>query len=197
MDSLGSGPYGSGVSLLVSEPWRLVRLQEQCSQVAKGWGILKSFNSSHEGFFHSSKYFPPWEEKGSQCWLLCLANVFVMRALKRSLPTANSSLTLLSTFRGGGRSVGSSDFFFLLWQDCLECFFQPDTLTRNNQIHCYWCGGNQDATVKASITKAPQIIIFHLKRYSLSGVGYSQFLGNVRHEGQSLVFAWKETNNCK
>ncbi|XP_023789732.1 inactive ubiquitin carboxyl-terminal hydrolase 50 isoform X3 [Cyanistes caeruleus] len=51
-------------------------------------------------------------------------------------------------------------------QDCLECFFQPDTLTQNNQIHCYWCGGNQDATVKASITKAPQIIIFHLKRFA-------------------------------
>ncbi|XP_017598103.1 PREDICTED: inactive ubiquitin carboxyl-terminal hydrolase 50 isoform X1 [Corvus brachyrhynchos] len=51
-------------------------------------------------------------------------------------------------------------------EDCLECFFQPDTLTRNNQIHCYWCGGNQDATVKASITKAPQIIIFHLKRFA-------------------------------
>ncbi|XP_068059961.1 ubiquitin carboxyl-terminal hydrolase 50 isoform X4 [Anomalospiza imberbis] len=51
-------------------------------------------------------------------------------------------------------------------QDCLECFFQPDTLTRNNQIHCYWCGSNQDATVKASITKAPQIIIFHLKRFA-------------------------------
>uniref|UniRef100_A0A8D2M1L2 ubiquitinyl hydrolase 1 n=1 Tax=Zonotrichia albicollis TaxID=44394 RepID=A0A8D2M1L2_ZONAL len=53
-------------------------------------------------------------------------------------------------------------------QDCLECFFQPDTLTRNNQIYCHWCGSNQDATVTASITKAPQIIIFHLKRYSLS-----------------------------
>ncbi|RMB94363.1 hypothetical protein DUI87_29173 [Hirundo rustica rustica] len=51
-------------------------------------------------------------------------------------------------------------------EDCLECFFQPDMLTRNNQIHCYWCGGNQDATVKASITKAPQIIIFHLKRFA-------------------------------
>lgn len=51
-------------------------------------------------------------------------------------------------------------------QDCLECFFQPDTLTLNNQIHCYWCGGNQDATVKASITKAPPIIIFHLKRFA-------------------------------
>ncbi|NWI59658.1 UBP50 hydrolase, partial [Calyptomena viridis] len=51
-------------------------------------------------------------------------------------------------------------------QDCLECFFQPDTLTRNNQIHCYWCGTNQDATVKATITKAPQIIIFHLKRFA-------------------------------
>ncbi|NXC33990.1 UBP50 hydrolase, partial [Campylorhamphus procurvoides] len=51
-------------------------------------------------------------------------------------------------------------------EDCLECFFQPDTLTRNNQIHCYWCGTNQDATVKATITRAPQIIIFHLKRFA-------------------------------
>ncbi|NXU42975.1 UBP50 hydrolase, partial [Drymodes brunneopygia] len=51
-------------------------------------------------------------------------------------------------------------------QDCLECFFQLDMLTRNNQIHCYWCGGNQDATVKASITRAPKIIIFHLKRFA-------------------------------
>ncbi|NWI96371.1 UBP50 hydrolase, partial [Pitta sordida] len=51
-------------------------------------------------------------------------------------------------------------------QDCLECFFQPDTLTRNDQIHCCWCGTNQDATVKATITKAPQIMIFHLKRFA-------------------------------
>ncbi|NXD19852.1 UBP50 hydrolase, partial [Spelaeornis formosus] len=51
-------------------------------------------------------------------------------------------------------------------QDCLECFFRRDTLTRTNQIHCYHCGGNRDATVKASITKAPQIVIFHLKRFA-------------------------------
>ncbi|NXQ58124.1 UBP50 hydrolase, partial [Anthoscopus minutus] len=51
-------------------------------------------------------------------------------------------------------------------QDCLECFFQPDTLTQNNQIHCYCCGGNRDATLRASITMAPPIIIFHLKRFA-------------------------------
>ncbi|NXL27590.1 UBP50 hydrolase, partial [Glaucidium brasilianum] len=50
-------------------------------------------------------------------------------------------------------------------QDCLECFFQQDTLTWNNQIYCSWCGTKQDAVVKATITKAPQIIIFHLKRF--------------------------------
>ncbi|XP_074012099.1 ubiquitin carboxyl-terminal hydrolase 50 [Numenius arquata] len=49
--------------------------------------------------------------------------------------------------------------------DCLKCFFQQDTLTWNNQIHCSWCGTKQDAVVKATITKAPQIIIFHLKRF--------------------------------
>ncbi|NXP43738.1 UBP50 hydrolase, partial [Heliornis fulica] len=54
-------------------------------------------------------------------------------------------------------------------QDCLKCFFQQDTLTCNNQVHCSWCGTKQDAAVKASITKAPQIIIFHLKRFEWQG----------------------------
>ncbi|NXE18727.1 UBP50 hydrolase, partial [Ardeotis kori] len=50
-------------------------------------------------------------------------------------------------------------------QNCLKCFFQQDTLTQNNQIHCSCCGTKQDAAVKSTITKAPQIIVFHLKRY--------------------------------
>uniref|UniRef100_A0A8B9P665 Ubiquitin carboxyl-terminal hydrolase 50 n=1 Tax=Apteryx owenii TaxID=8824 RepID=A0A8B9P665_APTOW len=54
-------------------------------------------------------------------------------------------------------------------QDCLRCFFQQDTLTWNNQIHCSWCGTKQDAAVKANITKAPKIIIFHLKRFDRQG----------------------------
>ncbi|NXK50652.1 UBP50 hydrolase, partial [Chauna torquata] len=54
-------------------------------------------------------------------------------------------------------------------QDCLTCFFQQDTLTWNNQIHCSWCGTKQDAAVKATIAKAPQIVIFHLKRFEWQG----------------------------
>ncbi|NXD76610.1 UBP50 hydrolase, partial [Halcyon senegalensis] len=54
-------------------------------------------------------------------------------------------------------------------QDCLKCFFQQDTLTWNNQIHCSWCETKQDAVVKTTITKAPQIIIFHLKRFECQG----------------------------
>ncbi|KFV09243.1 Putative ubiquitin carboxyl-terminal hydrolase 50, partial [Tauraco erythrolophus] len=44
-----------------------------------------------------------------------------------------------------------------------------DTLTQNNQIHCSSCGTKQDAEVKGTITKAPQIIIFHLKRFEWQG----------------------------
>ncbi|NXT40560.1 UBP50 hydrolase, partial [Pelecanoides urinatrix] len=54
-------------------------------------------------------------------------------------------------------------------QDCLKCFFQQETLTWNNQIHCSWCGTKQDAAVKATLIKAPQIIIFHLKRFEWQG----------------------------
>uniref|UniRef100_A0A2K6SYM1 ubiquitinyl hydrolase 1 n=1 Tax=Saimiri boliviensis boliviensis TaxID=39432 RepID=A0A2K6SYM1_SAIBB len=50
-------------------------------------------------------------------------------------------------------------------QDCLQCFFQQDTLTWNNQIHCSFCETKQETAVRASISKAPKIIVFHLKRF--------------------------------
>ncbi|KAJ6662771.1 hypothetical protein lerEdw1_010975 [Lerista edwardsae] len=54
-------------------------------------------------------------------------------------------------------------------QECLECFFQQDMLTWNNQINCSFCGTKQDAAVKASIAKAPKMVIFHLKRFDCQG----------------------------
>ncbi|NXN98912.1 UBP50 hydrolase, partial [Rhinopomastus cyanomelas] len=53
---------------------------------------------------------------------------------------------------------------FLL-RDCLKCFFKKDELTRTNQIHCSSCETKQDAVVEGIITKTPEIIIFHLKRF--------------------------------
>lgn len=49
-------------------------------------------------------------------------------------------------------------------QDCLELFFQQNTLTRNNQILCSSCGIKRDTAVLTSISKAPEILILHLKR---------------------------------
>ncbi|PNI74890.1 USP50 isoform 5, partial [Pan troglodytes] len=43
-------------------------------------------------------------------------------------------------------------------------FFQQDALTWNNEIHCSFCETKQETAVRASISKAPKIIIFHLKR---------------------------------
>ncbi|XP_011851149.1 PREDICTED: inactive ubiquitin carboxyl-terminal hydrolase 50 [Mandrillus leucophaeus] len=54
-------------------------------------------------------------------------------------------------------------------QDCLQCFFQQDTLTWNNQIHCSFCETKQETAVRAGISKAPKIIIFHLKRFDIQG----------------------------
>lgn len=54
---------------------------------------------------------------------------------------------------------------FFPQQDCLQCFFQQDTLTWNNQIYCSFCETKQETAVKANISKAPKIIVFHLKRY--------------------------------
>ncbi|XP_074090797.1 ubiquitin carboxyl-terminal hydrolase 50 isoform X4 [Macrotis lagotis] len=56
-----------------------------------------------------------------------------------------------------------------LKKECLGCFFQQDTLTWNNQIHCAFCESKQDAAVRASIAKAPKTVIFHLKRFDCQG----------------------------
>ncbi|XP_004639115.1 inactive ubiquitin carboxyl-terminal hydrolase 50 [Octodon degus] len=54
-------------------------------------------------------------------------------------------------------------------QDCLQCFCQRDTLTWSNQIHCSFCETKQETAVRAGISKAPKIIIFHLKRFDIQG----------------------------
>ncbi|XP_006895374.1 PREDICTED: putative ubiquitin carboxyl-terminal hydrolase 50-like [Elephantulus edwardii] len=54
-------------------------------------------------------------------------------------------------------------------QDCLQCFFQQDTLSWKNQIHCSFCETKQESTSKARISKAPKVIIFHLKRFDTQG----------------------------
>ncbi|KAM6388347.1 ubiquitin carboxyl-terminal hydrolase 50 [Pluvialis apricaria] len=71
-------------------------------------------------------------------------------------------------------------------QDCLKCFFQQDTLTWNNQIHCSWCGTKQDAVVKSIITKAPQIIIFHLKRFEWQDKHKGKLLTDICYPLSSL-----------
>ncbi|KAG8145063.1 hypothetical protein E2320_013441 [Naja naja] len=56
-----------------------------------------------------------------------------------------------------------------LKKECLDCFFQQDVLTWNNQINCSCCGIKTDAAVKASIAKSPKMVIFHLKRFDCQG----------------------------
>ncbi|NXG79149.1 UBP50 hydrolase, partial [Baryphthengus martii] len=71
-------------------------------------------------------------------------------------------------------------------QDCLKCFFQQDTLTWNNQVHCSWCGTKHDAIVQATITKAPQIIIFHLKRFEWQGKYRKKLSTDIRYPLNNL-----------
>ncbi|NXF88572.1 UBP50 hydrolase, partial [Eubucco bourcierii] len=71
-------------------------------------------------------------------------------------------------------------------QDCLKCFFQQDKLTSNNQIHCSLCGTKQDAVVETTITKAPRIIIFHLKRFEWQGNNRRKLLTDIHYSLSNL-----------
>ncbi|XP_029431732.1 putative ubiquitin carboxyl-terminal hydrolase 50 isoform X1 [Rhinatrema bivittatum] len=54
-------------------------------------------------------------------------------------------------------------------EECLHNFFQQDTLTWGNKMHCSFCETKQDTSVKAYISSAPKIIILHLKRFEYEG----------------------------
>ncbi|NXT26594.1 UBP50 hydrolase, partial [Syrrhaptes paradoxus] len=83
-------------------------------------------------------------------------------------------------------------------QDCLKCFFKQDTLTRNNQIHCSWCGTKRDAAVKATITKAPQIVIFHLKRFEWQGKHRRKLSTDIRYPPGNLDLSpYSSPLSCK
>ncbi|NWI31265.1 UBP50 hydrolase, partial [Sula dactylatra] len=83
-------------------------------------------------------------------------------------------------------------------QDCLQCFFQQDMLTWNNQIHCSRCGTKQDAAVKATMTKAPQIIIFHLKRFEWQGKHKRKLSTNICYPLSNLdLCPYSSPHFCK
>ncbi|XP_051776389.1 uncharacterized protein LOC114667980 [Erpetoichthys calabaricus] len=54
-------------------------------------------------------------------------------------------------------------------QDCLELFFQPNALQQGDQIFCPQCEEKQDAAVLTTLSKSPQILILHLKRFQYRG----------------------------
>ncbi|XP_070092833.1 ubiquitin carboxyl-terminal hydrolase 50 isoform X5 [Equus caballus] len=66
-------------------------------------------------------------------------------------------------------------------QDCLQCFFQQDTLTWNNRIHCSFCETKQETAVRASISKAPKTVIFHLKRFDILGTMKRKLRTNIHY----------------
>ncbi|KFV99460.1 Putative ubiquitin carboxyl-terminal hydrolase 50, partial [Eurypyga helias] len=74
-------------------------------------------------------------------------------------------------------------------QDCLKRFFQQDTLTRNNQIHCSRCGAKRNAAVEAIMTKAPPILVFHLKRFEWQGKHNRKLSTNVCYPLSDLDLA--------
>ncbi|NXX50962.1 UBP50 hydrolase, partial [Tricholaema leucomelas] len=81
-------------------------------------------------------------------------------------------------------------------QDCLKCFFQQDKLTSNNQIHCSLCGTKQDAVVETTITKAPRIIIFHLKRFEWQGNNRRKLLTDINYPLTNLDLSPYSAPHC-
>nr|XP_015198498.1 PREDICTED: inactive ubiquitin carboxyl-terminal hydrolase 50 isoform X2 [Lepisosteus oculatus] len=64
-------------------------------------------------------------------------------------------------------------------QDCLELFFQQNTLTCNNRMFCSQCGVKQDTAVLTTLARPPEILILHLKRFDCQGLKKKKLRTNV------------------
>uniref|UniRef100_A0A8C5Y9J0 ubiquitinyl hydrolase 1 n=1 Tax=Microcebus murinus TaxID=30608 RepID=A0A8C5Y9J0_MICMU len=159
----------------------ITALQKDCSEVATAFAYLMTdmwlgdSDCVSPEIFRSAlgNLYPAFMKKTQQDAQEFL--IYVLNELHEALKKCHAVLTRL--FEGQlnysivclkCENFWSPNAFFPL-QDCLQCFFQQDTLTWNNQIHCSFCETKQETAVRASISKAPKIIIFHLKRFDIQG----------------------------
>nr|XP_005989707.2 PREDICTED: inactive ubiquitin carboxyl-terminal hydrolase 50 isoform X1 [Latimeria chalumnae] len=93
----------------------------------------------------------------------------------------NEAFTVLSLPIPSGRKCSL--------QDCLECFFQQDTLTWNDQMLCSLCEKKQDTSVKANIAKLPDFVLLHLKRFDYCGQQKRKLRTEVSFPLENLDFS--------
>mmetsp|Transcript_7536 Transcript_7536/g.28318 ORF Transcript_7536/g.28318 Transcript_7536/m.28318 type:complete len:711 (-) Transcript_7536:182-2314(-) len=79
-------------------------------------------------------------------------------------PFMDLSIDLPSTTRGSYSMRRASESVTL--NDCLEAFTQEELLTGMDQVYCPHCKTHRDFKKRLSITKLPQVLVIHLKRFS-------------------------------
>ncbi|KAL2088896.1 hypothetical protein ACEWY4_015795 [Coilia grayii] len=64
-------------------------------------------------------------------------------------------------------------------EDCLALFFQQSTLTKGDQMWCPQCAVRRDTAVLTALSKPPEILILHLKRFECQGQTKKKLRTNV------------------
>ncbi|KAL4597538.1 putative ubiquitin carboxyl-terminal hydrolase 50 [Arapaima gigas] len=64
-------------------------------------------------------------------------------------------------------------------QDCLRLFFKQSILTLDNCMLCPECGVKQETAVLTSLTRPPEILVLHLKRFDCEGAKKKKLKTNV------------------
>lgn len=70
------------------------------------------------------------------------------------------------------RESGGSSFGKLTIMECLEAFTETELLDDENKWHCPRCQRFTRLTKKLTITRFPQVLVIHLKRFKLGPNGY-------------------------
>jgi ubiquitin C-terminal hydrolase len=50
-------------------------------------------------------------------------------------------------------------------EKCITNFLKEDTLDKHDQYKCEKCNQNSKAKIKTELSKLPNILVFHLKRF--------------------------------
>jgi ubiquitin C-terminal hydrolase len=99
--------------------------------------------------------------------------------------------------RGSGRGGWCSNWFSarsISIADCLHSFCDADPLTGDEKYYCERCGGLRSADKAFGIVQLPEVLCFHLKRFSHSGMWgkVSTFVDYPLTSLDMQPFVWSE-----
>ncbi|KAL5969075.1 Ubiquitin carboxyl-terminal hydrolase 20 [Taenia solium] len=193
-DTAESPPSGPPSLSLPPLPPRLpspITTAASSSAVASGKRLLR--NSDSEGFFYWASFYLLL----ALAWLKSVPPI----PLVASYMALVTSWVKRSAFSWGYATSGVGNN--LIWnpqielEDCLDAFFDVDELSGENQYYCENCSRHTNGRMHVELTKLPEVLCLHLKRFRHDFINTSKIYAPVNFPVQHLDLRKYRHSSCR